>query len=92
MGDLETLGKRAQVYDAAVGQWRTDALTGAIEVIGILVEEWSVLTPTGQPAPLSPDGLRSLDAKTGMRVVRALNAHVEAQGLTAEDLGAESSG
>ena len=88
MGDLEKINAASQRYDPESGQWKQDAFRGAIESVGVLVEEWTLSPPT---AP-TPAGFRSLPAKLGMRIQRGLNTHITSLGLTDEDLAGESKG
>lgn len=92
LGDMEKIGRRSQIYDPQANAWRSSAFEGAIESVNIVVTEWAVLTPKGEPAPLSPKGLRSLDVKLGRRIVKAISDHVGEQGVDDEDLESESGG
>ena len=86
MGDLEKINAASKRFDKESGQWAQDAFRGAIESVGILVEEWT-LDPPVEPTPAA---FRQLPAKFGMRIQRALNAHILSLGLTDEDLPVES--
>ena len=43
MGDLEKINAASQRWDAESGQWKQDAFRGAIESVGVLVEEWTLI-------------------------------------------------
>ena len=82
MGDMESLARGGRRYDPVSQQWDSLPATAMSEGIAILVEEWSV--PNG--APVTTAGFRSLPAVMGIRVQRAISTHLEAQGITPEDL------
>ena len=82
MGDVEKINQNAQRYDADSNSWVRDPLYAAIEAVPILVVEWAL---PGAPPP-TPDGLRQLPAKLGMKVQRVLDKHLLAQGLSETDL------
>ena len=82
MGDLEKINAATKRWDPESKQWAQDAFRGAIESVSVLVEEWT-LDPPVEPTPAA---FRQLPAKLGMRIQRALNAHILSLGLTDEDL------